>query len=78
MTRAFRFWLMTSIVMLGLAAACSGTDEADTAVCDYTNQTAVTLDLGGNFTFTNLATGPYQLIVSGPEFEIQVSELTIA
>lgn len=41
-------------------------------------ETAVTLDPGGNFTFTNLATGPYQLIVSGPDFEIQVSELTIA
>lgn len=41
-------------------------------------ETAVTLDPGGNFTFTNLAVGSYQLIVSGPDIEIQVPELTIA
>ncbi|MEZ4594408.1 MAG: hypothetical protein R3D55_25180 [Chloroflexota bacterium] len=41
-------------------------------------ETAVSLNPGGNFTVTNLAPGSYQLLVSGPDFEIQVSDLTIA
>lgn len=40
-------------------------------------ETAVSLDPGGNFSFTNLATGSYELLVSGPDFEIQITELTI-
>ena len=40
-------------------------------------ETAVPIDLGGNFSFTNLATDSYELMVSGPDFEIQVTDLTI-
>ena len=45
MRRTFWFGLITSILLAGLAAACGGDEMADTAVCDYTTQTAVTLDL---------------------------------
>lgn len=40
-------------------------------------ETAVTLDDLGNFTFTNLAAGSYQLVVVGPTTEIHIPELTI-
>ncbi|MBK7897544.1 MAG: hypothetical protein IPJ90_22215 [Anaerolineaceae bacterium] len=40
--------------------------------------TAVPLSPGGNFAFTNLAVGPYQLIITGPDIEIHLPELTIA
>ncbi|MEZ4591041.1 MAG: hypothetical protein R3D55_07840 [Chloroflexota bacterium] len=38
-------WLMAGILLAGLVAACSGVEATDTAVCDFTNQTAVTLNL---------------------------------
>jgi hypothetical protein len=39
--------------------------------------TAVTLDLIGNFTISNLASGNYELIISGPSIEIHLLELPI-
>jgi hypothetical protein len=39
--------------------------------------TAVTLDEIGNFSFTSLATGSYELTLSGQTIEIHVPDLNI-
>lgn len=38
-------WLMAGILLAGLVAACGGAEATDMAVCDFTSQTAVTLNL---------------------------------
>lgn len=63
--------------ILGLVLGIATSDAEAKLLRGNLPETAVSLDDGGNFTFTNLAVGAYQLIVSGPEIEIHVPELTI-